>query len=278
MAGNDRLWRLSNQFVPGDALLCEGRADAFDPEQTIVSILYQRLALLVCVALGSFSAGPAWAQHHGGFYDSYRHGGYHRDWGHILPGHHDDPGLYYSYGGAHYYAPVPPPAHVEPSYVVGRPVTATSTATPIAPQSVKLEFGGFRQIEDLSARLVAETNRWCLDMNYNYRHNPDFDATYRAAYQILQAANYVHAAEHREDHGAIRKELAATERLFHQVEDRVKTWVREENRPVGENGINGKTEVIETILHHLLYDVGITPQHSTVVEEQAPPPPTASLR
>ena len=56
-------------------------------------------------------------------------------------------------------------------------VSIIRTATPIAPQSVKLEFGGFRQIEDLSARLVAETNRWCLDMNYNYRHNPDFDST-----------------------------------------------------------------------------------------------------
>jgi len=145
-------------------------------------------------------------------------------------------------------------------------------AAPIAPQSVKLEFGGFRQIEDLSGRLEIEANRWCLDMHYNYRHNPDFAATYREAYKILLASRYIHSAEPRTNRQAIRTEIATIEPLFHQVQEKISSWTREERRPIRDGNINNKTEVVESILHHLLYDVGIE-QHHSALEEQAPPPP-----
>jgi hypothetical protein len=145
-------------------------------------------------------------------------------------------------------------------------------AEPIAPQSVKLEFGGFRQIEDLSGRLEIEANRWCLDMHHNYRHNPDFAATYREAYNVLLAAKSIHSAEPRTNRAAIRTEIATIEPLFHQVQEKISSWTREERRPVRDGNINNKTEVVESILHHLLYDVGIEQDHSAP-EEQAPPPP-----
>lgn len=63
------------------------------------------------------------------------------------------------------------------------------------------------------------------------------------------------------------------ETLFHHFPAEIKPWTRAERRPVGEGGINGKAEVIESILHHLLFDVGVKPQHLDAEEEQAPPPP-----
>jgi hypothetical protein len=151
-------------------------------------------------------------------------------------------------------------------------VAPTQSVAPIAPRSVKLEFGGFQRTEDLSGRLEIEVNRWCLDMHYNYRHNPDFVATYREAYKILQAARYIHSAEHRQDREAIRTQVANVDPLFHQVQDNIKIWTREQRRDIGKTGINGKAEIVESILHHLLYDVGVKPQHEAPLEEQAPPP------
>lgn len=176
--------------------------------------------------------------------------------------------MYYSYGGANYYTPLAPQTQVL------RPQTNLPPALPegIAPQSVKLEFGGFQRVDDLSGRLEIEANRWCLDMHYNYRHNPAFAATYREAYQVLAAAKYVRSSGRPSDREEIRKVVAAAEPVFHQVQEKIKSWTREERRPVGEGGVNVKTEVVESILHHLLYDVGAKPQHEAIPEEQAPTP------
>ena len=249
------------------------------------STMSRPLAVITCLAIGAMVPRPAVAQHHGGHHGSSHggghgsshFGGYHSSWGHVVPSHHHHSGLYYSYGGANYYTPVAPPVQVQvlrPQYDPRPGYTAprAPVAEPIAPRSVKLEFGGFQRTEDLSARLETEANRWCLDMHYNYGHNPDFAATYREAYKVWQAAKYVHSAEHSQDREAIRKQVAAVEPLFHHVQEKIKTWTREERRPVGEGGINGKAEVVESILHHLLYDVGMEVQHGAASEEQAPPP------
>lgn len=145
-------------------------------------------------------------------------------------------------------------------------------AEPIVPRSVKLEFGSFQQVEDLSGRLETEVNRWCLDMSYNYRHNPDFSTTYREAYKILKSAKFIHSAEHAQDREAIRAEVATIDPLFHHVQDKIKSWTRQERRLVGQGGINGKAEVVESILHHLAYDVGVEAEHSGTAEELAPAP------
>lgn len=223
--------------------------------------------------------GGHYGTHHGGHYGSAHHGGHYGGWGHVVPSHHHHAGLYYSYGGANYYTPVPPPLQVQVMRppIDGQPITMAPPADPIAPQSVRLEFGGFQQIEDLSNRLVIEVNRWCLDLHYNYPQNLDFSATYGDAYQILQAAKYVRGADHRGDREAIRKQLAVVESQFHQIQATIKTWDREERRPVGPDDINGKTALVESILHHLLYDVGVAPQHAEAAEEEAPPPQAAEL-
>lgn len=253
---------------------------------------------ILCLAVGIGASRTAVAQHHGGHHGSshhgsshgfshhgsshygsshhgwFSHGGYHSGWGHVVPSHHHHSGLYYSYGGANYYTPVMPPVPVQVfrPQAGGNLAVIAPPADPIAPQSVQLEFGGFRQIEDLSGRLVIEANLWCLDMHYNYSHNPDFATTYRDAYQVLLTAKSVQAAVGQGNRESIRNQIAAAEPLFHQVQERMKTWTREERRSVGDGGFSAKASVVESILHHLLYDVGITPQHSPMPEEQAPPP------
>ena len=183
------------------------------------------------------------------------------DWRYVVPNqqHYHHAGTYYSRNGMHYYVPSAPP----PGTYAGQPTS------PIAPQSVKLEFGGFKQTSDLIDRLEFATNRLCLDMHYNYRHNAGFTETYRESYQILQTTRDLDSG--RPSRSRIRQDVAELDEQFHHVQHDIKPWTRLERRPVGEGGINGKAEVVESVLHHLLFDVGVRPQHLPI-EEQAPPP------
>ena len=208
---------------------------------------------------------------HGGFH----HGGHHSAWAHVVPSYHRHVGVYYSYGGASYYTPLAPPVTVQvlrPALSAGAIVPPPPPTEPIAPQSVKLEFGGFQQTEDLASRLEIEANRWCLDLHYNYSHNPDFATAYRQAYKVLLAAKYAHSAEHAQDRQAIRGEAAAAEMSFHEVQAAIANWTRIERRIIGAGDLAAKTATVEAILHHLLYDVGVEATHGETPDEQAPPP------
>jgi hypothetical protein len=183
------------------------------------------------------------------------------DWRYVVPSHehYHQAGTYYSHNGVHYYVPAAPP----PGFYEGQP------AASIRPQPVKLQFGGFKQTHQLAERLKFEANRLCLDMHYNYPHNRGFAQTYREAYEILQTADNLGGA--RLSRSNIRQQATELDELLHHVQEDIKPWTRNERRPIGEGGINGKAEVMESILHHLLYDVGVSPQHLPE-EEQAPPP------
>ena len=228
----------------------------------------RNLVILVSLAVASIAARPASAQHHGGHgfhhgHGSFHHGGHYGGWSH----HH------------HFYSP---PVYVRTMRPVVDSAVISRPLTPVV-SPAKLEFGGFGHVDALATRLETEANRWCLDMHANYHHNPGFAETYVEAYKILQAAQYVHSAEHRYDRPAIRAELVALDPLFHHVQEKIKSWTRQQTLAVGDTGINGKAEAIESILHHLLYDVGIQVQHgggATEVPGQAPapqaPPPLAA--
>ena len=184
------------------------------------------------------------------------------DWRYVVPSqhqHYHDSGTYYSRNGAHYYVPAAPP----PGTYAGQPTA------PIPPQSVKLQYGGFKQTYNLAERLEFEANRLCLDMHYNYPHNRGFAQTYREAYEIRQIADSLGSTQ--QSRTRIRQEATELDEHFHHVQEEIKPWTRIERRPIGEGGINGKAEVMESILHHLLYDIGVNPQHLPA-EEQAPPP------
>lgn len=241
-------------------------------------------AIIACLTIGALVSRPLFAQHHGGghgggHHGSSHHGGHHSSWSYVVPSHHHHPGAYYSYGGANYYTPVLPPVQVQVMRPqidarAAQPVAPQGApAAPIAPQSAKLVFGGFQRTEDLAGRLEIEANRWCLDMHYNYQHNPDFAVTYGDAYKVLTAAKFMHSAEHIRNRDAIVKEIAAIDPLLHQVQERTNTWTSGDRRPVGDGNLVAKSAGVAAILHHLAYDVGVEPQHSEGSgDEQAPPP------
>src|SRR5690606_32165144 len=132
--------------------------------------------------------------------------------------------------------------------------------------------GGYAHLADLAGRLSLLANDVCLDMHYNYSHNPGFAETYREAYQILDMAKYLEAAENQGDRAEIARRVTELDPLFHQVQGEVQGWSRSHQRQIGESGLMTKLEIMEALLHHLMYDVGIEP-HSAPREE-APPPAT----
>lgn len=188
----------------------------------------------------------------------------------VIREHHDDYryvvpstpryGAYYNYEDRHYFTPPAPPVVINQPVVVQRPVP--------------IEFGAFKHQEQLADRLETLANQFCLDLHYNYRHNRNFAEVYREAYQLLQAAKYVHASEHRGDRNAIRKSATSIDNLFHHVQEEVSDWTRVDSRRVGDYSLLAKTEELQALIHHLMFDVGVKPDHDR--EEQAPPPAGAA--
>ena len=73
---------------------------------------------------------------------------------------------------------------------------------PPAPSTVA--YGSFSHVDDLAARLEVLMNQICLDLYYNYSHNPGFHETYTEAYSLYQMTRYIHASEHNYERIAIR--------------------------------------------------------------------------
>ena len=139
----------------------------------------------------------------------------------------------------------------------------------------QVTFGSFSHVDDLATRFETLSNEFCLDLHYNYSHNPGFRETYREAYQMLQVAKYIHAAEHQHDRRAIQEELSGMDQLFHHIQDDVRGWSRQNHRQIGQNEIVSKMALIESTLHHLMNDVGVKPtslRPQGAEVEQAPAP------
>ena len=117
----------------------------------------------------------------------------------------------------------------------------------------------------------------CLDMYYNFQNNRDFAHVYREAYDILQAAKFVHAKEHQGNHQAIRERAAAIDRLFHHVEDQASRWVQGGDRRIGDDRLLDKLARVEAIIHHLCWEVGVEPhgrpRPPAAIDPNQPAPP-----
>ena len=175
---------------------------------------------------------------------------------HIIPhtnGHNH--GNYYVRNGEYYYVPRTTTGHQNH-------------------RRQQVAFGSFSHVDELASRLETLSNQFCLDLHYNYSHNPGFRETYREAYQMLQVAKYIHAAKHQHDRRAIRKELSGVDQLFHHIQDDVRGWSRHHHRRIGRHGISSQMAMIESTLHHLINDVGVNPTslRQGAEVEQAPAP------
>jgi hypothetical protein len=173
-------------------------------------------------------------------------------------------GAYYRYENGNYYTP---------------PVQRQLGQPPVAPRPVNVEFGAFKHLVELSERIEALTNDLCLDLRYNYHHNPGFKEVYREAYQLLQGAKFIHDREHHGDREAIRGSVTKIDNLIDHLQDEVSGLKRQETRPVGQLKLEAKTEELQALIHHLMFDVGVKPDHDkdepdqeAPAREEAPPP------
>jgi len=195
---------------------------------------------------------------HGHVIGNYHHDVIHQNSTYIVPhtghAHH---GTYYQRDNGYYYYPQ----------------TANLGNAQLQSQPVQVKFGSFSHVDDLAFRLEKLSNEFCLDLHYNYSHSPGFTETYSEAYQILEVAKYIHAAEHHNDRKAIAERLGGLDQLFHHVQDDVRGWHRHHHKQIGQLGIQSKMDLMESTLHHLMNDVGVA---ETIIdehgEEQAPPP------
>lgn len=239
------------------------------------------------VATSTAAAQHRQGGHHGGHRLPTHHGVYygHQNWHYVVPHRPGHVGAYYTVGQTHYYTPSPVVTVVPvplPPPVAGFPAAPPPPPLPVEVQRpVELAFGGYSRYEDLAGRLAFEANALCLELHYNYKHNKNFGEVYREVYDVLQAARYLHAKEHKGDRALIHRRMVEVDKLFHHVQDEMRGWTRAATRQIGVNTLPEKLEGVEAVLHHLCFDVGVKPHEQPAAaapapgdpNEVAPPPP-----
>jgi hypothetical protein len=156
----------------------------------------------------------------------------------------DRHGAFYTFDNTYYYTPM-----------------ATRGPGQRAPRPVAMQFGGSRHLVELGERLETLANELCLDLHHNYGHNPRFKEVYAEAYQFLQATKFIRDRGHQGDREAIRRSVTKIDNLFHHIQDDLAILKRQERRPVGPHGLEAKTEELQALIHHLMYDQGVKPDH-----------------
>lgn len=152
---------------------------------------------------------------------------------------------------------------------VFRPSYRTAGLREQAPTPLSITFGGCSHVDQLAARLEVLMNELCLDLYYNYNHNPGFQATYAEAYSLYSTAKFIHASEQNFDRTSVQRSLAGVDALFHHIHDDVRGWMRIPRRQIGTLDIATKINLAEETLHQLMQDVGV---HPLPIHEEPPVP------
>ncbi|MEZ6130895.1 MAG: hypothetical protein R3C59_19670 [Planctomycetaceae bacterium] len=137
---------------------------------------------------------------------------------------------------------------------------------------VQMRFGAFAYTDELSDVLPRVLNDLCLDLHHNYQQNPGFAATYREAHVALTEATRLRAAHESDDRETIRQRLLIIDSLLHRLEISVIGWRRSHQKQIGESGLLTKLEISGDIIHHMMYDAGVTPQTHDQNAASAPVP------
>ena len=228
----------------------------------------QCLAGIITVVIGSAASAAAQHYHGPGHYDYHPgqyipHGGHY----HYQPGHYDYHGPTYSQPRPIYTQPRPTYVQPQQSYV-SPPRTSYYQGADHSHEHAgnhlpaRVTYGGFSHVDDIAATLEAQANDLCLELHYNYQHNPGFRQTYREAYEILTTAKYIHGLEHSGNRDKVRQAVSELDGLFHHVQSDVAGWTGHHHRPVGHGGLTSKLEAVQETLHHLMDDVGVRPARS----------------
>ena len=149
--------------------------------------------------------------------------------------------------------------HISLRPQVTPPVQVTTHGQPleVPPAPSDIAFGECRHVDELAHRLEVLMNELCLDLVYNYSHNPEFRETYAEAYSLYLMARSIHASEHNFDREGARRQLAGADALLRHICDDVRGWTRIPRRQIGLLGINAKMQQAEDTLCHLMEDIGV---------------------
>jgi hypothetical protein len=128
-----------------------------------------------------------------------------------------------------------------------------------------VERGSGQYIDDLIRRLEFETRVLCLDMADNYSHNSSFKRAYQNAYELWELT--VEIKEHRRssNRAMMTAKVRELDSVFQPVRREVVGWNRRLKNHYGEGGVYNKIERTESLIHHLINDVGPTSRGAKLV-------------
>jgi hypothetical protein len=162
------------------------------------------------------------------------------------------PGSYYVSNGKHYFK-----------------LTSSRYTRPTV-----LERGSGQHIDDLIRRLEFETRLLCLDMADNYSHNASFKEAYQGAYELWELT--LEIKEHRQssNRAMMTAKVRELDSVFQPMKRDVVGWNRYLKQQHGEGGVYAKIERTESLIHHLINDVGPTSRSSRLANTNAGREPT----
>ena len=141
---------------------------------------------------------------------------------------------------------------------------------PHGARRVVIERGSFSYVDDLAERFDDEVNQLGLDMHDNYDHNRGYHKAYRGVYQLLESAEKIRVSLEQEDRAAVGELVRGLDSLFQPVRRDVEGWTRRQHRQRGRGGLPAKIERVESLIHHLLHDVGPAAPTAQMARAEAP--------
>lgn len=162
----------------------------------------------------------------------------------VVPQSSRFPGTYYVSNGKHYY----------------KATTARYSRPTI------IERGSGAHIDDLIRRLETESRLLCLDMTDNYSHNVSFKRAYQNAYELWELTAEIKRQRQSSNRAMMTAKVRELDSVFQPMRREVVGWNRHLKHQHGEGGVYSKIERTESLIHHLINDVGPTSRSSHLVK------------
>lgn len=112
-------------------------------------------------------------------------------------------------------------------------------------------------VAPLLGQLETQLNLLCLDLAYNYTHNPGFQETYVETYTVLQGLLNLQNGDDLAQLESIVQCIQDVQSMLPHIEGDVQEWTRHQQRQVGRGGAKSKLAEIETTVGQLNSQLGI---------------------
>jgi len=227
------------------------------------------VGLMVSAAV--ISGRPALAQHH--HHHHHHHAHHHHHYGYYGQGY--STGGYYVHGHHHHYcghgygygygsAWLTPVAQAPIAQAPGQWAN-TGNAAPAAQQPAGSAlpaptFGAYTQVPRVAADLPYYANNLCLTMHKKFQARPDFNATYRQAYALMQKAKTIRdLSANPANREEIARRLPLIDEDMHTVVGGLEAWVSDSAGGPASDVAALKQDVAQlgNALHYLMTDVGV---------------------